>query len=71
MIDHAGGHAFMRFAGAVNVEVAQADDDPVLRVVRGAVGKVRGRMGAAGSLRSKVANFGDGALIAKISALSP
>ena len=29
MINHARGHAFVRFARAVNVEVTQPDDDPV------------------------------------------
>ena len=40
MIDHARRHAFVRFARTVNVEVTQADDDPILRFLRGALGEI-------------------------------
>src|SRR6266498_3354724 len=36
MINHARGHSLVRFARSVNVEVTQADDDPIRRLAGGA-----------------------------------
>ena len=40
MINHACGHAFVRFARAVNVEVTQPNDDPIGVLAGGARGDV-------------------------------
>ena len=40
MENHAGGHAFVRLARLVNIEVTEADDDPVLFLGRGPIRQI-------------------------------